>query len=60
MGILVNLRAYMNRFTAYLDKGESLRDEETMEWIKRDPEGIARYIRTLENKAFTPQPNPFW
>ena len=60
MGILVNLRAYMNRFTAYLDKGESLRDEETMEWIKRDPESVARYIRTLENKAFTQQPNPFW
>ena len=59
MGILVNLRAYMNRFTAYLDKGESLRNEETMERIKRDPEGIARYIRILENKAFTPQQNPF-
>ena len=59
MGILVNLRAYMNRFTAYLDRRESLRNGEIMEWIKRDPEGIARYIRTLENKAFTPQQNPF-
>ena len=60
MGILVKLRAYMNRFTAYLDRRESLRNEETMAWIKRDPESVARYIRILEDKAFTSQPNPFW